>query len=273
MFKIIRKHLRYSNIMMTLALVFAMSGGAYAASKYLITSTKQISPKVLKALRGTNGKNGAPGATGPQGPQGPVGPAGKDGANGVNGKDGINGAAGTNGTAGVSVTSKVIATKEAACGGEGGSEFTAAENKKTTACNGSPWTAKGTLPVGSTETGDWEVRSTASAAGEFKVTTISFAIPLTSNPSKTVFVKVGEATPGECKGSVAAPGAQSGVLCLFEGEGFSVIHKGGLEYAASVNPTGGPEAATTGAQPVFTTMQPKVAGEEVSAEGTWAVTG
>jgi hypothetical protein len=29
---------------MTIALVFAMSGGAYAANHFLITSTKQISP-------------------------------------------------------------------------------------------------------------------------------------------------------------------------------------------------------------------------------------
>src|SRR5580693_7891888 len=48
MFSRIRKRLSYTNIVMTLALFFAISGGAYAASKVLITSTKQISPKVLK---------------------------------------------------------------------------------------------------------------------------------------------------------------------------------------------------------------------------------
>ena len=46
---VMRGRLSYANVAMTLALVFAMSGGAYAASKYVITSTKQISPKVLKA--------------------------------------------------------------------------------------------------------------------------------------------------------------------------------------------------------------------------------
>src|SRR5437763_16587897 len=52
------------------ALFFAMGGGAYAAKHYLITSTKQISPKVLKALKGKAGKPGAAGATGPAGPAG-----------------------------------------------------------------------------------------------------------------------------------------------------------------------------------------------------------
>lgn len=36
----IRKRLSYANVAVTLALVFAMSGGAYAASRFVITSTK-----------------------------------------------------------------------------------------------------------------------------------------------------------------------------------------------------------------------------------------
>jgi hypothetical protein len=40
----------YANVVATLALVLAMSGGALAASHYLITSTRQISPRVLKKL-------------------------------------------------------------------------------------------------------------------------------------------------------------------------------------------------------------------------------
>jgi hypothetical protein len=68
-----RRWLTYVNVMATLALVFAMTGGAYAASKYIITSSKQISPKVLKQL---DGKVGAIRATGPAGPAGGKGEAG-----------------------------------------------------------------------------------------------------------------------------------------------------------------------------------------------------
>jgi hypothetical protein len=72
-----RRHLTYANVTATLALVFAMSGGALAANHYLIHSTKQISPKVLKALRGKAGPKGSTGATGPTGA---TGAGGKEGA-------------------------------------------------------------------------------------------------------------------------------------------------------------------------------------------------
>jgi hypothetical protein len=45
-----RRYLTYANVTATLALVFAMSGGALAAKHYLLSSTKQISPKVLEGL-------------------------------------------------------------------------------------------------------------------------------------------------------------------------------------------------------------------------------
>ena len=76
-----RPRLTYANVAATLALVFSMSGGALAASHYLISSKKQISPKVLKELKG-NGARGATGASGPQGPAGAQGPQGATGAAG-----------------------------------------------------------------------------------------------------------------------------------------------------------------------------------------------
>jgi hypothetical protein len=80
-----KRSLNYANVTATLALVFSMSGGALAASHYLINSTKQINPKVLKKLKGNAGANGAPGATGPSGPSGPAGSQGKEGPAGAAG--------------------------------------------------------------------------------------------------------------------------------------------------------------------------------------------
>ncbi|HEX3615482.1 MAG TPA: hypothetical protein VHU61_03015 [Solirubrobacteraceae bacterium] len=55
-----------SLIVATCAVFIALCGGAVAASRYLITSTKQISPAVLKKLEkvGPKGAAGAPGASG-----------------------------------------------------------------------------------------------------------------------------------------------------------------------------------------------------------------
>ena len=73
------------------ALILSMTGSAVAAKKYLITSTAQISPKVLHQLRSA----GAAGVAGPAGAAGAAGAAGHDGAAGANGQAGTAGAAGT----------------------------------------------------------------------------------------------------------------------------------------------------------------------------------
>lgn len=70
-------------IVALLALTLSMCGAALAAKHYLITSTKQISPKVLTKLKGDTGPRGRSGLQGPQGPQGAKGDAGANGTNGV----------------------------------------------------------------------------------------------------------------------------------------------------------------------------------------------
>jgi len=88
MFSSVRRHLSYANIVATMALVFAMGGTALATSHYLISSTTQISPKVLKAIevkiagRVPAGKQGKEGPAGKEGAAGKEGPAGKDGQEG-----------------------------------------------------------------------------------------------------------------------------------------------------------------------------------------------
>jgi hypothetical protein len=80
-----RRHLSYANVIATLALVFAMSGGALAAKRYLINSTTQINPKVLRKLQRRTGDTGPTGARGPTGAVGTPGTPGTPGANGANG--------------------------------------------------------------------------------------------------------------------------------------------------------------------------------------------
>lgn len=77
-----RRHLSYANVVATMALVLAISGSALAANHYLLSSTRQISPALLKKLKGTSGKPG------PSGPAGPVGPKGGEGPKGVEGLEG-----------------------------------------------------------------------------------------------------------------------------------------------------------------------------------------
>jgi hypothetical protein len=74
-----RHRFTYANVVATLALVLAMSGGALAATHYIITSTHQISPKVLRKLKSARGRAGSKGAPG------------KNGTDGTDGKDGTNG--------------------------------------------------------------------------------------------------------------------------------------------------------------------------------------
>jgi hypothetical protein len=90
----------YANVVATLALIFAMTGSAVAATHYLITSSKQISPKVLKELKAP-GKTGASGPAGSAGAQGLQGVQGLQGAAGTNGTDGTNGSKGPPGVQGL----------------------------------------------------------------------------------------------------------------------------------------------------------------------------
>ena len=74
-----RPRLSYANVVATLALVFSITGGAIAAGHYLINSTKQINPKVLRALKGTPGERGPTGPKGTEGTHGEPGPPGPSG--------------------------------------------------------------------------------------------------------------------------------------------------------------------------------------------------
>jgi hypothetical protein len=260
MFSRIRKRITYANVAMTLALLLAMSGGAYAASKYVITSTKQISPKVLKALAGkpgVKGSVGAPGAVGPAGARGETGTAGAPGKEGPAGKDGVNGE---------SVSVKEVKTSETACAKQGGSSFTAA-GTTTVACNGSPWALGGLLPKGATETGVWDM-SQWHKAGEYEFEGISFTVPLTKGLARdhVHFIEAGQPAPAGCAGgSVGEPKAESGHLCVYTE--FADLLPKAFAIASGLLSTEG--ASRAGALLVGESE----AEGEVIATGSWAVTG
>ena len=225
MFSAMRKRLRVSpaTVIAGLALVFAMTGGAYAAKKYLITSTKQISPSVLKSLQGKAGPAGANGVQGPAGPAGPQGPAGTAGAKGDAGAAGSQGSVGLKGERGAT--------------GPQGEEGPQGENGKNGATGpaGSPWSSGGKLPSGSTETGTWAVTQQAGLAMD----EISFSVPLAVAPQAN-FVSRAELNSGAAVANCPSTGAElaaedppkatPGNLCVY-----AYIQEGG-EFGAILHP-------------------------------------
>jgi Collagen triple helix repeat (20 copies) len=236
MFSAIRRRFTYANTAATLALVFAMSGSALAAQHYLITSTKQISPKVIKALQGHNGVAGSNGATGPTGQGGSPGLKGETGQEGKEGKEGQEGKEGTQGKEG----------KEGKAGKEGppGPQvFT-------------------TLPSGSSESGQWAAISTATGAGQTLATTISIPIPLATAPA-VHFIAENSAPPAGCSGSVEHPSAEPGNLCVF----VRLLSEAQFQFMYDSQTNSVEAAGDTGTTLAFESTKAGTA----QALGTWAV--
>lgn len=265
----IRTRLTYTNVALTLALVFAMTGGAYAAKKYVITSTKQISPKVLSSLKGAKGPAGARGPAGERGAPGAQGGPGPQGVPGA-GEPGKEGKAGTNG---VSAEGKSFTGPKGSCK-EGGVEVKSA-NPATFVCNGSPWAAGGTLPEGASEHGTWAIAGNPNTPAVLE-TGISFPIPLaTALPeAKTHIIGIEEGSgeakeaaaikSGECTGTWQSPGAASGNLCVFVTPSSS---ESNLHFAD-------PESENAGAGVSGAILSQLVTSSGIVAvNGSWVVTG
>ncbi len=208
--KSIRTHSSVSRLVAVVALVFAMTGGALAANKYLITSTKQIKPSVLKKLQGKAGPKGAqgapgtPGVPGAQGPAGPAGPKGETGAqgpagSGSKGEPGAKGATGATGVTGATVTGPAGVTgPEGIC--------------STSACS---------LPSGATETGTWSAYYYGLTTPNVPIkVAISFPIRVQGVTSKA-FIFTEEEVEGKnfgtsgCSGTALEPVAPKDTLCVF----------------------------------------------------------
>jgi Collagen triple helix repeat (20 copies) len=242
-----RLHVTPATVIAIVALVLASSGGAYAAGRYLITSTKQISPKVLKALRGAPGANGAAGSTGNAGPAGAAGPAGPQGPAGPAGTAGAKGEPGAKGEDG----------KPGEKGAPGTTGFTE------------------TLPTGKTETGVWTASSPA-GNGSPVAASISFPIPLefALDESHVEFLPLSEGETEHCPGTVSSPEAAPGFLCVYTTKEAGLIRRSSEPI---VDPARGFAVAVGGASragAMIVLMPEEELGEFSNglAFGTWAVT-
>ncbi len=200
MFSTLRTRFGIPGVISVIALVFAMFGGAYAASNSSGGGKATASAKAKKGPRGPKG------ATGPAGPQGPAGPAGAKGDAGANGSNGSNG---TNGT------SAITAAYSGAECANGGVEVKSA-SPTAYVCNGEDGQTgfTETLPSGKSETGTWGFTKGATVS---QLVPISFNIPLASSVPAHYLTYEDEPT-AECPGSGEEPAAAPGNLCIYEVE-------------------------------------------------------
>jgi hypothetical protein len=183
----LRSRFGIPGVISVIALVFAMFGGAYAA-------TNNGGGKATASAKGKPGPRGPKGPKGDPGPAGPQGPAGAKGDTGAKGDKGDTGNTGAQGPQGV----------PGPPGEDGETGFTE------------------TLPSGKTETGIW---GGIDAGGAGMVAPISFPIPLPAAlDSEHIKRVLAPETVEQCDdgiepvASVNNPEADAGYLCVFKGQ-------------------------------------------------------
>jgi len=312
MFHRVRKHLTPATFIAFLALVFAITGGAFAATGGGNRSHATLTASAAKSK----------GARGPRGPAGPAGKEGKEGKTGATGPAGATGPQGSQGPAGSGSEGKagesVKVTSEASECPEGGVELSNASGKANV-CNGesaepglpgkpgkegSPWTAGGTLPSGSTETGTWASARFEGVEDGSSHSPISFPIPLAAalkgfgSTGQTHYVTTAEQkkeacngltgtsltncetkqkdTEASCPGSSEAPAAAKGNLCVYQGlteEPEENVSQ--FQVQSIIHPGGSGRAHIEGAGTAGAILQVVYEGPNEGAsqlQGTWAVT-
>ena len=277
----IRKHLTPATFIAFVALVFALTGGAFAASSNgggsgskatasagngpAIATTAKKKAKTKAGARGPAGPQGKAGANGATGAAGATGPGGAGGATGPIGPEGK---AGTAGAPGESVIIKPLSKGSPACE-EGGAEFKVGVSTGR-ACNGTTGYTP-TLPSKATETGTWSFSAPEATAA---VAPVSFAIPL-EKPLEAADVHYLDITewsnktgPAGCPGTAEKPEAAAGQFCAY-GTSFS----GTVSVPAAIiqnSAEGFPNSGASKAGAVIFFGEPESGG--AFAFGTWAVT-
>jgi hypothetical protein len=224
----IRSRASFSNVVALVALFLAFSGGAYAAGgNPFVGSHGAIQGCVKKGVLDLvkSGRRCPKHTTSLAFSE--AGAAGAQGLQGIQGTQGIQGAQGVQGPAGPLLSQ---------------------------------------LPSGKTETGTYSTvfLVPSSGPGGGGEASISFPIPLASDPTANMIAS-GQPATTACPGSVTAPSAEAGELCIYEG----------YHYNDSGHEIIDPETGNYGAdkygagiyvEPGSTT------GENGWSDGTWAVT-
>ena len=200
-------------VVAVIAMVVALTGGAFAASSGLTAKEK----KQVKAIAQTEAKKLQ--GSGPAGPAGSVGPAG---AKGDKGDKGEKAKSGEPGSAGASVLVSPVATEEPECAGRGGGlvEEEGKPASQIEVCNGeegkegSPWTVDGTLPPGKVETGSWAFAATPADTAGVHVA-IPFFIPLAGPLEGHVHYQFDADFFTFCEGNAEFPKPKAGELCVY----------------------------------------------------------
>ncbi|HEV7481648.1 MAG TPA: hypothetical protein VGO13_00960 [Solirubrobacterales bacterium] len=253
-------------IVAVVALVFAMLGGAYAATN------NGGGKATASAKQGKQGKQGKPGKTGPAGPAGAPGAKGDAGAPGTNGSNGAPGATGKS----VVTSTAPVGTGAGKCVA-GGTKFEV-EGSGTSeiVCNGKNGTTgfAQQLPSGESLQGEWSLAGTAAGGFQEFWATVNFPFELSAVPTGYVIgPEEGEGEPneaavveeGKCTGTAVNPGAAAGHLCVFaavEANIFAIAFKQATEGGEAPTAHGFSVVALTTAS----------ANSAVQARGSWAVT-
>ena len=261
MFQRIHKSLGGAGLVLAVvALIAAIGGTAYAATKLNGTQKKEVE----KIAKKSAGKPGAPGATGPQGQPGAAGKEGAKGQTGAPGNDGksviVKPAEGTE----CEERNGAVIEKEGS-----GNPIEACEGPKGE--KGDPWTPESALPPGATETGNWSFNGTTA---DTKGVIVPISFPLMLEASLTAeHVHVGEASDPTfnaiCQGSSTAPTAKPGELCVylaansFQGTTFEAIYRQNVLAEGQKGLAGRPGAVLVFAPPT----------EVAVGSGSFAVTG
>lgn len=214
----LKDRLGVPGILAMIALVFAMAGGAWAASGKLTPVMKKEVEKIAKKAAKKVAIPGPQGPKGDTGPKGDAGPKGDTGSPGLPGKDGTDG------------KSVIVANEAPPSCTEGGVTYEVeGSGEENEVCNGeegpegqpgqegSPWVA-GTAPSGVTLKGTWSLPPYQAAAKEevlFIPISTGVPVPVAGEGLKAVLAP----DPG-CPGTAASPqpAINPNEVCLYAEE-------------------------------------------------------